>query len=497
MGRISTYICGNGGPGDEFNPSKVTRQEHAHELLFLLNSEPMSVDELSSNLGIGADRVNNLLGDLSRINVVVERGGKWDIAFAVFSKLDVGLIAERTKIPASRLAKEIMSRGPEIDSRLSKLSCASQVEVKKLLFAVIGCFILDWKGLEVLNDKDLTLCGRKPQPGDRRYVLLGREEGAGEGMYDRMYWGSHSDDNNSRNKIRSLSFTKIPDDGTRGLDWLVGNSDANSFEELCRLFKETIKRIKSGEIKSLPYFGDDISYNELEVFLEATKDVYHSFYRDYWHLKEPSFLKRSKELESQLGSVGIVEKLENLSGVRYLHGGVEIYLLDEGGPAFVEGTRVFIPIDPDIPLERIEAATYIIAHELSHTLLYESRWREDDRIEKVLVGSEIKERVLGAIEECVVHYLGVLIALHYGTETGSCDVHRIVETTFLEKLPEFLHYKSRRIIDLLVAVAQDMETYQDPKLWDPKNFVRPYKIKVIYNPNSFPIDFRLTRERYT
>lgn len=194
MGKISTYICGNGGPGDEFNPSKVTQQENAPELLFLLNSEPRSVDELSSNLGVSVDHVNKILSDLSRINAVVERGGKWDTAFAVFSKRDVELISERAKVPALSLAEEVMSKGLEIERHLSKLSCASQVEMKKLLFAVIGCFILDWKGLEVLNDKDLTLCGRKPQPGDRHYVLLGREEGAGEGMYDRMYWGSHSDD---------------------------------------------------------------------------------------------------------------------------------------------------------------------------------------------------------------------------------------------------------------------------------------------------------------
>jgi len=205
MGRVSTYICGNGGPGDEFNPSKVTRQEHAPELLFLLNSEPRVIVELSKELGIGADHINRILGDLSRINAVVERGGKWDTAFAVFSKRDVELISERARVPALRLAKDVMSNGPEVECHLSKIACAGQVEMKKLLFAVIGCFILDWKGLEILNDKDLTLCGRKPQPGDRHYVLLGKEEGAGDGMYERMYWGSHSDD------IGDIRFTSFGD----------------------------------------------------------------------------------------------------------------------------------------------------------------------------------------------------------------------------------------------------------------------------------------------
>jgi len=73
MGRVFTYICGDAGPGDEYNPFKVTQQEHASEILYLLNLEPPTVDELSSRLGISVETVSRLLQGLSRINAAERR----------------------------------------------------------------------------------------------------------------------------------------------------------------------------------------------------------------------------------------------------------------------------------------------------------------------------------------------------------------------------------------------------------------------------------------
>ncbi|MBO3832593.1 MAG: winged helix-turn-helix transcriptional regulator [Candidatus Brockarchaeota archaeon] len=99
MGRISTHICGDAGPWDEYNPFKATRQEHAPEILFLLNLGPLSVDELSSRLGIGVETVSRLLQDLSRINAVGEKDGKWSVLFPIFTKQDIRLVSEKTWSP--------------------------------------------------------------------------------------------------------------------------------------------------------------------------------------------------------------------------------------------------------------------------------------------------------------------------------------------------------------------------------------------------------------
>ena len=191
MGRISTYICGSAGPNDQFNPFRATRQDHAPEILFLLNSEPLGLRELSTRLNIDIELAEKVLGDMARIGAVEERNGKWSVSFAIFNRQDIRLMAERTRRPALDLTDKIVEKRREIEEVLARLSCAGQVDMGKLAFAIVRCFILDWGGLEVLNQKGLTLCGKKRQPGDRNYVLLGREEGAEEGLLERVYWGSH------------------------------------------------------------------------------------------------------------------------------------------------------------------------------------------------------------------------------------------------------------------------------------------------------------------
>jgi predicted transcriptional regulator len=205
MRRVLTYICGDGGPMDEYNPSKITRQKHVPKLLFLLNSEPLTADELSKRLNISIKTVNGLLQDLLRINAVFEKDKRWYISFPIFTKQDIHFLFEKTREPALKLAKEIMRMEPKLKEHLSKLSCAKQVEINKLMFAVVGCFVLDWKALKLLNERDLSLCGKKQQPGGRKYVLIGREDDIEEELYDRMYWGSHSDE------IGGITFTSFGD----------------------------------------------------------------------------------------------------------------------------------------------------------------------------------------------------------------------------------------------------------------------------------------------
>ncbi len=101
MGRVFIHICWDAGPEDEYNPFKAARQEYAPETLFLLNLEPLNTDEFSSRLGIGVETVSRLLQDLSRINAVVEKDGKWSGSFAIFAKQDARLVSEKARKPCA------------------------------------------------------------------------------------------------------------------------------------------------------------------------------------------------------------------------------------------------------------------------------------------------------------------------------------------------------------------------------------------------------------
>lgn len=193
--RVVTYICGNGGPLDEFNPSFVTRQKWTPELLYVLNEHPMYVGQICSTLKIGQKEAVKLLEDLIRINAIKEESGVYYVNFAVFTKEDLMILTEATEPIALELANYIYSYADKVTSLARNFSAAQQVGVEKLLFAAIGCFTLDWLGLKTLEEEGFLITS-KPQPGNRNYLLFAREEmdrDVAMKLYDKMYWGSHSD----------------------------------------------------------------------------------------------------------------------------------------------------------------------------------------------------------------------------------------------------------------------------------------------------------------
>ena len=94
---VSTGICGNGGPLDEYNPLFVTRQDHAPELLYVLNERPMNAQQASTELNVTEKETEKLLGDLVRIRAVEEKSGAHRVTFPIFTKEDLMLVAQATK----------------------------------------------------------------------------------------------------------------------------------------------------------------------------------------------------------------------------------------------------------------------------------------------------------------------------------------------------------------------------------------------------------------
>lgn len=193
--KLNTYICGDGGPLDDFNPSVVTRRKWASELLYTLNKYPLSAEEICLELKISREEAMKILEDLIRIKAIEEKSGLYHVTFPIFSKEDLMILARATKQIANKLANRIYTHVKEITSLAKDFSSARQVEMDKLLFAAVGCFVLDWQGLKVLEEEGL-LVKNKPQPGNRNYLLFAREkldQNTAMQLYNAMYWGSHSD----------------------------------------------------------------------------------------------------------------------------------------------------------------------------------------------------------------------------------------------------------------------------------------------------------------
>jgi len=193
---LQTYVCGSSGPLDDFNPFLVMKQKWAPELLCALNERPLTLGEISSALEIDKKEASKLLGDLTRIKAVKEQSGIYSVTFSIFTRKDLSILKRATRPIASEISNSISDHKREIDSFVKNLSSSEQVGRGKLLFATLGCFVLDWLGLKTLEDEGV-LIKSKPQPGNRNYVLFAREQlkpSDAEKLYGKMYWGSNTDE---------------------------------------------------------------------------------------------------------------------------------------------------------------------------------------------------------------------------------------------------------------------------------------------------------------
>jgi len=48
--KVNTWICGNAGPLDDYNPFKITQKGIAPEILYILNKGPLTVSQISKTV---------------------------------------------------------------------------------------------------------------------------------------------------------------------------------------------------------------------------------------------------------------------------------------------------------------------------------------------------------------------------------------------------------------------------------------------------------------
>ena len=192
MRTVRISITGESGPLDEYNPFLVLDNKFISRMLYVLNRKPMDVYQLQRNLKIKKETILTKIDDLLRVNAIREENGRYFVNFPIFTVEDLMMIAERTAIIGRKLANEIMKVSDKLSEISSSFTCIDNVEKEKVLFAIIGCFALDWLGLKLLEEEGF-LVYRKAQPGNRSYVLFGEETARNyRKNLNKVYCGSHT-----------------------------------------------------------------------------------------------------------------------------------------------------------------------------------------------------------------------------------------------------------------------------------------------------------------
>lgn len=192
---LNVFAVGDFGPRDRWNPNHLIATLGAWPLLRALALEPATLSALAERSHLSVDQAEQVLASLAELGVVRRSGNLLHLGFAWFTEADQCLIHASVARTAQDLADRILTRRDVIDQHLRALKASKWVGIEDLRFAVVGCFGLDWGGLDALKASG-HLEHNKLQPGDRRYVMYVEEPVSRFQQKD--YTGSHTMWNNER-----------------------------------------------------------------------------------------------------------------------------------------------------------------------------------------------------------------------------------------------------------------------------------------------------------
>lgn len=181
----SLLAFGVTGSEGESGYSSVMRKVAVQKLLLDIADAPRTPEFLDAALeGPGVEREK-----LEKLGLVRRRDGEYMISFPLFTSDDVRTLRSVAERVTQSLVAAFVARQPYVESLLWQYD-APGVDPKAVAYLVLGCFSLDWDGLDLTAEKgyrsvsDVALGGGvfTPWAEERSDLTL-----------KGIYWGSHND----------------------------------------------------------------------------------------------------------------------------------------------------------------------------------------------------------------------------------------------------------------------------------------------------------------
>ncbi|XMB86361.1 hypothetical protein RJG79_00760 [Mycoplasmatota bacterium WC44] len=220
MKKIDLFHFGSAGMYDKLNPFYIYDKEYASEVLFLIASNnPFTLDnvyisdKLKSNIGY----INDLLSSMVEIQMIREDHGKYCINFPIFLEKDIEILSEFAKKTAKKIADILIDHKSNIIKMLPKMDFSNE----RLMYHIIGDYILDGTSLKYFSDKKVFKIS-KQQIGNRDYLLIGFENSdlmnsfsnnilcsKNNYVVDNIKFNSFGDGNGERHDVYRLIRNKV------------------------------------------------------------------------------------------------------------------------------------------------------------------------------------------------------------------------------------------------------------------------------------------------
>ena len=167
------------------------------KLLLDLAAQPRSAGFMDAALqGSGVSRQ-----DLEGLGLVRRQGDDYVLSFTLFTSADVRRVRAVAESSARSLVSAFLARRPEIEVALQKYPVKT-VDPKAVAYILLGCFSLDWDGLDLTAEKHYRSAAPEQPDGDR-YIPWAEQKS--DLTLKGIYWGSHNED------LPNVVFTSFGD----------------------------------------------------------------------------------------------------------------------------------------------------------------------------------------------------------------------------------------------------------------------------------------------
>ncbi len=145
--------------------------------MLLINTEPLSIEDIAKRLRLTVDEVTKYLEELLRCGLVKEENGSYRPAFAIFTIEDQKILMPLINELVSDTVKVVKDWLPKIRETLNNITVVRRgLHFPDLEYIVVGALSLDYEGLDVLSEEGLIIKSKK-MPGGSNYVFAGFERG--------------------------------------------------------------------------------------------------------------------------------------------------------------------------------------------------------------------------------------------------------------------------------------------------------------------------------
>jgi hypothetical protein len=215
--KLTTGITGSTPADPRRNPSEILSSPEIQDLVLDIATHPKSRDEVEAAVAAHFFDVDDMIA----VGLLREEGGELWVDFNLLLQEDQRRILELTEVMGRDLAEALLEHRSEFEA-FAAAHDQPRALPGELLYLVLGCFSLDWDGLDLTEENGWRDAAQRTIDG-YSFTPWAKEKGVDLSLKG-LYWGSHNYTAGSYKATTFGDHDALPRFGFPDLLWGAGRA---------------------------------------------------------------------------------------------------------------------------------------------------------------------------------------------------------------------------------------------------------------------------------